>query len=356
MSVLIPDDDQVNLIPDDGTGDSSPFQKRTTMEAIGTGLRDPLEAGAQLLAKIPGADYVNQANNWLADKTGLVARLPEGGMDEVVRKREAAIQASRGGDNGIDWWRLAGSAAPTAALSMVGGAAAPATLLGRVAGGALSGAGGSVLQPSTAPDFWKEKGEQGVIGALTGGALGAAGHGLASALTPKFRPNAQTLIDEGVQMTPGQLSGGYMKRAEDILGSVPFVGSLVRSGQRASIDSFNNAAINRALEPIGETLPKGVTAGREAIAAAESKLGAAYNKLMPKMVGQLDNDLQSDIVNIAQLGANLPDKLADELNRVIKIDVLGKFSPGGGISGKTLQEIGTDLRNMSQRMAASESP
>ena len=147
-----------------------------------------------------------------------------------------------------------------------------------------------------------------------------------------------------------------MKRAEDILGSVPFVGSLVRSGQRASIDSFNNAAINRALEPIGETLPKGVTAGREAIAAAESKLGAAYNKLMPKMVGQLDNDLQSDIVNIAQLGANLPDKLADELNRVIKTDVLGKFSPGGGISGKTLQEIGTDLRNMSQRMAASESP
>ena len=42
----------------------------------------------------------NAANNWLADNTGLVGRLPEGGVNQQVREGEAAYQASRGADAG----------------------------------------------------------------------------------------------------------------------------------------------------------------------------------------------------------------------------------------------------------------
>ena len=50
----------------------------------------------------------NRLNNWLADKTGLVARLPEGGVDQQVREAEAAYQQRRAaaGESGIDWMRL----------------------------------------------------------------------------------------------------------------------------------------------------------------------------------------------------------------------------------------------------------
>jgi hypothetical protein len=56
--------------------------------------------------------------------------------------------------------------------------------------------------------------------------------------------------------------------------SHPFVGDMIDSGRRESVDTFNTAAINRTLAPIGERLPEGMVAGRRAIRHAGDQLGA----------------------------------------------------------------------------------
>src|SRR5512139_2637724 len=75
----------------------------SAVERFGMGMADPIQGGAQLLTKLLPDSVVqagNAANNWLADKTGLVARLPEGGVDQQTREREAAYNAARGPDAG----------------------------------------------------------------------------------------------------------------------------------------------------------------------------------------------------------------------------------------------------------------
>ena len=62
------------------------------MEKVARGMRDPIDGGAQLLTNMlpPGMVQAgNKLNNWLADKTGMVGRLPEGGVDQQVKSQEA---------------------------------------------------------------------------------------------------------------------------------------------------------------------------------------------------------------------------------------------------------------------------
>jgi hypothetical protein len=162
--------------------------QRSTLERIGTGALDPIHGGAQLLSRVPGASYVNRLNNWLAKKGVPLAEIPEeGGVDELVRQREAKIQAARGGEKGTDWWRAAGAVIPY----LFGG-----RLLG--AGKGLPGAlraGGTAgfLEPVTGPadrligpfekpsesnEFWYAKTQQALEGAAGGAALHGIGKGL----------------------------------------------------------------------------------------------------------------------------------------------------------------------------------
>src|SRR6516164_6620254 len=98
--------------------------RRSVFERLGTGAMDPIHGTAQLLSHAPGASYVNRFNNYLADLGVPLARIPEGGVDEMVRQREEEIQKARGGETGTDWWRVAGSL-PT---YIAGGEVAPELL------------------------------------------------------------------------------------------------------------------------------------------------------------------------------------------------------------------------------------
>ena len=56
-------------------------------EKVLKGARDPIDAGAQVLTHILPESVVNagnKLNNFIADKTGLVGRLPEGGVEQQV--------------------------------------------------------------------------------------------------------------------------------------------------------------------------------------------------------------------------------------------------------------------------------
>ena len=87
--------------------------KSTTLGQMGTGFMDPIEGGGQLISNLlpePVRNTLDTFNNWAAKHSGgLIRELPEGGKNQQMQEREAAIQEQRGAhkDN-IDWSRMGG--------------------------------------------------------------------------------------------------------------------------------------------------------------------------------------------------------------------------------------------------------
>lgn len=261
------------------------------------GLRDPIDGGAQLLTNILPEGLVkagNRANNWLADKTGLVGRLPEGGVDQQVRDTEKQYQASRtaAGESGIDGYRLAGNVFNPANLALASKIPAAASLAGRVGMGAASGAAFGAITPVGEGDFASEKMKQMAAGGITGGALPAVTAGLSRIVSPNASKNAnlKLLRDEGVRPTIGQALGGVANKVEERLQSVPLMGDMISRARSGANDQFEAAAFNRALKPIGQKLPPGIS-GRDAIVHTENVLKAKYDDVLAN-IGAIKPDQQ----------------------------------------------------------------
>lgn len=132
------------------------------------GLRDPIDAGAQLLAR--GVDAGVRGVNSL---TGLDLPRPDvANVDRIVNTANAEREQSRqmAGNGGFDGWRLVGNIANP--VNLVGGwsAAAAKTLPQLAVRGAQAGAIGAATQPvvGETSDFWSQKAAQAGTGALAG--------------------------------------------------------------------------------------------------------------------------------------------------------------------------------------------
>lgn len=192
-------------------------------------------------------------------------------------------------------------------------------------------------------------------GVLKDTAIGAAGgklgdlaiRGLARITAPAVRPMVQKLIDEGVNLTPGQIMGGLPQRLENGFSSIPIVGDMVKNAQARSIDSFNRAAVNRALTPIGQSLPASVATGHEAVDHAITTLGDAYDRILPRLKVTADKPFASAVINLHNLAQNLPPDAAALFTAKLK-GVLGQFSPNGAMSGETMKAIESELGQLSR--------
>lgn len=335
----------------------------TVLERVGTGVMDPIHGGAQLLTHmLPKGmvDFVNRMNNALADAGAPLARIPEGGVDESIKARETAYEASRAaaGSTGVDWARLAGNVVSPVNLGisrLIPAVAAGATraALGNIGGGAAM----SALNPVAGDDFAGEKAAQAGIGAAAGAVSPFITRAASRVISPAgpVADKVRLLASEGVRMTPGQVAGGTLKRAEDAMVSRPFIGDTIAAGQRASIESFNKAEINRALKPLGEKLPANVRAGHEAINAASDKVSDFYDQLLSRAHGELDPTLQWELNTVRQMGqAGLaPDKAA-ELSRIIDNEIVNRFPQGGRAAGETVKEIESELGRIARDYGRSE--
>lgn len=253
-----------------------------TSERIGMGMADPIHGGAQLLTNMLPDGLVqagNKVNNWIADKTGMVARLPEGGVDQAVRQREADYQARRtaAGETGADWARIGGNVLSPANIALAARAPQVASLAGRVGMGALGGAATSALNPVTEGDFFSEKLRQMAIGSALGGAVPLAFGAAARVVSPRasVNPDVQMLRREGVTPTIGQALGGRMNTVEEKLTSVPIVGDAISNARGRALEQFNNAAINRATAPIGQRV---TGTGQNAVKDAGDAISAVYDQ------------------------------------------------------------------------------
>jgi hypothetical protein len=277
----------------------------------------------------------------------------EGGLENLgipVKEAEHAIGAKTAEEANAAqkaWFdQQAESGHTTGGLGEFAGNVVGTLPLSALPGGALAqgAVGGALLSQGTnTGDIVKDA----AIGAA-GGKLADVGlNAAASFLAPKLSPLVQTLADAGVRMTPGQLAGGAIKRGEDLFSHVPILSGLVNDARATSYADFNKAAVNRALEPIGERLPDNVAAGHDAVKYATQKLSDAYNTTLRPLTAVPDGQLSSDIAQIAaDAQSRLPADITAHFNHLMSNRVVGQLSGSSPITGQRIQDVLEDLGSL----------
>ena len=335
------------------------------LEKIGRGMKDPLDGAAQLFEKLMPQGFNNanrSVNNWLADKTGLLSKMPEDGVNGLIQQQEADYQAKRAaaGESGFDGYRTIGNVASPMNLALAAKLPAAASLAGRVGVGALGGAASGALNPVFGGDFAEEKAKQIGMGAAFGGAVPALTGAVSRLISPNASKNVNLdiLKSEGIKPTIGQTLGGLANRAEEKAQSIPILGDAITAARKAGEGQLNRAAFNRALAPVGEKLPMNVPLGGEAVEHTGKVLGAAYDKLLPKLTTQADDVFAGKIQSLREMvqeGA-LDPKYATGFEKTIKNRVLDKFQGQNSMTGQTLKDTESFLSNEIKRYGQSQDP
>lgn len=295
----------LSIRPAQATNNSGP----SAIDKLLTGISDPVHGGAQLLTNALPTGVVqagNRLNNWLADKTGLVARLPAGGVDQQVRNREAAYQAERtaAGDTGFDWWRTAGSMASPANLALPAGPAGLSLGAKMLTSAGIGGAGAALAPVGSGDDFWSEKAKQVGTGAAFAGMAPAVANGVSRLISPRAstNPNVNLLKNEGVQPTIGQTLGGWAGALEEKAQSIPFVGDAIAAARGRARDQFNQAAINRTTAPINQQVD-GI--GSDGVRRAGDIISDAYNAAKNQLGGfRIDQQAGTELAQLRALATS----------------------------------------------------
>lgn len=293
---------------------------------------------AQGKRKLAGEIAPYQDSNPLATGAGevggnILATLPVGGL---LGKGVAAAGS-----------RIAPQAAQKLGQALSSGGSARGLSIGaRVAGGAGTGAATGALLDTQNP------GQAAALGAVVGGAVPAAMAGVQRVIAPKASTNEalQLLRKEGVSPTLGQALGGNANRLEEKLVSVPVLGDAVRGAREKATEQFNKAALNRALKPIGSSVDK---IGREGVDEVASKLGQAYDDLLPKLLFKADDTFSMDLQRLQGMATDMEPAQAQQFAKILRDKVVGKLSPAGGMTGQTFKQLESDLGTLAKNYSGS---
>lgn len=224
----------------------------------------------------------------------------------------------------------------------VGGAVAsiPIGLVTRnpIAAGAASGAFTSEADDlgGTARDA--------AIGAVAGKLADVGLNKLSKVVQPLVDPAVRKLSDAGIKLTPGQVRGGKALVREDKMMSKPVVGDMIRSGRQAARSGFNTETVNQALSPIGVKAPKGMT-GHDAVAFAQDAVDAAYDRVLPPLKFQPDQQITREISSAAQ---GVPQQLKKDYAQVIS-----NAFQANNLQGRGLKTAQSDLSRLARSYGSS---
>jgi hypothetical protein len=337
----------------------APAPPMSKLDKIGHGIMDPVNGGAQLLTHVLPDSVVeagNRLNNWLAEKTGLVAKLPEGGVDQMTRQQEAAYEARRAGagDSGFDGYRSLGNIVSPINLAIASRVPAMASLPGRIGAGAAAGGATALLSPVGTGDYWSEKAKQIGIGAVAGGVLPALFGGIARVISPNASKNVslQMLKDEGVQPTIGQTLGGRWNSLEEKLQSVPIVGDAISNARGKALNQFNQAAINRATDKVGVRVDN---VGQDGVREAGDAISKAYDDALGGITGvQLDGQFNQNLMQLRGMAQGLTSSMKKKFNDAVNETLMRKVSRNGSILPDDYKAIDSELGNIAARYDRSQ--
>ncbi len=176
----------------------------------------------------------------------------------------------------------------------------------------------------------------------TGGALGGAviqrgaDRLAAAAANARANPSAQRqLADAGVLLTPGQMMGGAPQRIEDGLTSTPILGDAIRDARRRGLESFNAAAINEAVAPVGTV----GNIGRQGQAEAQQVVSGAYDNALQGVSVPRDPQLDADLTALGRTNL-LPQELQSGFNSLIN-RYIARF--GQGVDGEAWKQLDAEI-------------
>ena len=318
------------------------------------GMRDPIDGGAQLLTNMLPDGIVktgNSVNNWLADNTGLVGRLPQGGVDEQVRHSEKEYQAGRAavGESGFDGYRVLGNVLSPANIGIGRALPASATMLGRVGTGVAGGALTGLVNPVTEGDFATEKTLQTGVGALAGGLIPAITGGIARGISPNasINPDLALLKDAGVKPTIGQSLGGRWNGLEEKMTSLPILGDMISNARGDALKQFNNAAINRASGKVGVAVQG---SGQTAVAEAGNAVSKAYDDALGQVKFlKFDQQFATDLGQLKTMAQGLTGPMRSKFNSKLDEVVGGRMSGTGSMLGQTYKKVDSEIGGLAAK-------
>lgn len=346
-------------------------QKQSRMDRFAMGAFDPFVGASQLIEHVlpEGANRkMREVSNSILRKFGSKERLPDTGIDSLVREREENYQAARRAsapqsitslvtgqqtDPGFDGWRLTGNVLSPANLVAASRIPAAASLAGRIGVGAAAGAGTGALAPVTEGDFAAEKAKQMAAGAAGGAAFPALTSGLARVVMPKAASNSQLALlkQSGVRPTIGQTLGGRWNAAEEKLQSLPIMGDAITKARGKALDQFNSAAINRATGAVGQKVGK---IGQDGVHEAGERIGAAYDDALSSFSGlKLDNQFAQDAAQLQQMAQNLVPGMRDKFDKTYRELVVGRLSPNGSMLPETFKKVDGELGHLAAQYGKS---
>ncbi len=173
--------------------------------------------------------------------------------------------------------------------------------------------------------------------------------GLGNVVSPRVSDAVNALRARGVPLTPGQIAGGFGKKVEDALTSLPGIGDMIEARRAEGIAAFNRAAFDEALAPLGVKLPDGLS-GHQAIKATKDAFKTAYDRVLGNMTVADDAPFQSAIANYRASAAAIPGDLTNAFDAFLAKNVTPYFQ-NGVMSGRTFKEVDRELRKQAQRYA-----
>ena len=356
--------------PDDALAEANSFASSNPRR------QQPAQRGTKRAASTEIAQFLNEVNRNLPGASELSAAA--GAASDVLQGRNRnfgdAFKAQRQQQNALSQdlnvrRPLAGAftrgTAQTAPILIPGGqmAALPAAgratniARGAVAAAATGAANRAAIGEGTAQQRLARASNPAAIAGdvALGGVAGRMVPVLASQ-RKRMSPQAQTLVREGVQLTPGQAAGGTAKRFEDAATSAPFMGLSVTAARERGVDSLNRVAAERALRPIGKTLRADTATGNEAIAEIAQQFSRRYEDIVPKGgLDARDPQLAQDFAAISNITADMTDSSKAQLANIIKERVTNRIQ-GGLIDGAAFKRIEADLTQKAGQFTKSPDP
>ena len=288
-----------------------------------------------------------------------------------VDRQAQPIARNAGGVAGFATGLLAPGAGYIRGPQVAANASRPAVRaanLGRAGRAAQVGAGyGALYGAGAADDSYGSRLSgltQGAsIGAATGGLIQMGGdravQGVRSIVSNPSR--ARQLSREGVRLTPGQMMadvpvvGPAARALEEGASSIPFVGQPIAGARQQSVESFNVAAINRALKPLGDRVPRSVRPGYDAVEYAQQAFGKAYDNALNGVELQVGQDvidaIAPAVIRVAEEGG---EQQARALTNAIRTRVFRNVGAvGDSITGQQFKAIESELGNLSREAASS---
>tara|TARA_R100001510_G_scaffold33396_1_gene29881 strand:- start:74 stop:1573 length:1500 start_codon:yes stop_codon:yes gene_type:complete len=199
-------------------------------------------------------------------------------------------------------------------------------------------------------------GERAKAAAITAPISGVLG-GVASKVLPTRTAAAKELMEEGVELTPGQALGGIvgsgLRKVEEAATAIPGLGT--GEALERSTQSFNRAVLNRTLKKVDDELPKDLKiedAPKYFTDSILNKLNTSVRSLEIKNV----NDIRKNI-NDALLNSPLTKSEINRINTQLNKMIFDKAKKGK-LTGKDLQAADSFLnrqtRNFSKSLDAAQ--